>query len=62
LAIINSLDDTKAIKKSLFDPLMTFFDELILNQYGRKILIWFISPADSKIFPSEVIKFFYKMD
>ncbi|XP_055376660.1 protein penguin [Condylostylus longicornis] len=57
LAIVNGLDDTKAVKKLIIDPLMESFHEILTNQYGRKVLHWLISPADKEIFHPNFINF-----
>lgn len=50
LAIVNSMDDTKALKKAIFDHLFSEIDKLITNQWGRRVIEWFISPGISTTF------------
>lgn len=47
LALVNSLDDTKALKKSVFDPLLEEVKVIMASEWGRKVLEWFVSPADT---------------
>lgn len=47
LALVNSLDDTKALKKSVFDPIFEDIKPVIANEWGRKVIEWFVAPADT---------------
>lgn len=44
------MDDTKALKKAIFDFIYTDIESLITNEYGRRVLEWFVSPEDSIAF------------
>lgn len=57
LAIVNTMDDTKAIKKSLFDPIYPQLESIVESQWGRKVLEWFVEPADKECFHPQLIAF-----
>ncbi|XP_054731365.1 protein penguin [Anastrepha obliqua] len=50
LALINSLDDTKATKKAIYDTLHPELETLMRNQWGRRLIEWFVAPADTNCF------------
>ncbi|XP_004536437.1 protein penguin [Ceratitis capitata] len=50
LALINSLDDTKATKKAIYDTLHPELETLMSNQWGRRVIEWFVAPADTNCF------------
>lgn len=50
IAVVNSLDDTKATKKALFDPILAELQTIAANQWGRRVIEWFVSPGDKKSF------------
>lgn len=54
LAIVNSMDDTKALKKAIFDHLFTEIDTLMSNEYGRRVIEWFVSPGDTAAFHPQI--------
>lgn len=47
LALVNSLDDTKALKKSIFDPIFEEIKTIIASEWGRKVIEWFVAPGDT---------------
>lgn len=57
LNIINSTDDTKALKKSIFDPIYAEIETVASNEWGRKVIDWFVSPADTTCFHPHTIAF-----
>lgn len=57
LAVINAMDDTKALKKALFDTIFTEIEAVVANEYGRKIIEWFVSPDDKSLFHPATIAF-----
>lgn len=57
LAIINSMDDTKALKKAIFDILFTQIEYIASNEWGKKIIEWFVSPADTTLFHPKITEF-----
>lgn len=50
IALLNALDDTKAIKKSIFDPLYGDLKTLVSNNYGRRVVQWMVAPGDTSCF------------
>lgn len=46
LAIVNSLDDTKALKKVIFDGIVVDLPTILTSQWGRKVIEWFVSPGN----------------
>lgn len=57
LNIINSTDDTKALKKSIFDPIYAEIETIVSNEWGRKVIDWFVAPADTTCFHPQIIAF-----
>ncbi|XP_031628885.1 protein penguin [Contarinia nasturtii] len=55
LTIINSTDDTKALKKSIFDPIFAEIESVAANEWGRKVIDWFVAPEDRARFHPQVI-------
>ncbi|XP_011182012.2 protein penguin [Zeugodacus cucurbitae] len=50
IALVNSLDDTKATKKAIYDNLHPELKTLMENQWGRRVIEWFVVPADTNCF------------
>ncbi|XP_067640488.1 protein penguin [Eurosta solidaginis] len=57
LALINSLDDTKATKKAIYDTLKPELETLMSNQWGRRIIEWLVAPGDTSCFHPSFIAF-----
>lgn len=55
LNIINSTDDTKALKKSIFDPIYAEIETIAANEWGRKVIDWFVAPAKTTSFHPQMI-------
>lgn len=55
IAIFNGLDDTKMLKKSLYDVIYPHLTTLLADQWGRRVLHWLVSPADKSYFHSAFI-------
>lgn len=55
LTIINTTDDTKALKKSIFDPIFAEIETVAANEWGRKVIDWFVAPDDRACFHPSVI-------
>lgn len=55
LAIINSMDDTKALKKSIFDHMFAHIEYIAANEWGRRIVEWFVAPDDRTLFHPQII-------
>lgn len=56
LSVLNSMDDTKAIKKSLFDPIYENIEEIIVDKWGRRVIEWFIAPAEKDFIHPHMLK------
>ncbi|KAL5274892.1 KIAA0020 family protein [Megaselia abdita] len=56
IAVLNSMDDTKAIKKSLFDPIYTNIQEIVGDKWGRRVIEWFIAPAEKDFIHPHMLK------
>lgn len=55
LTIINVTDDTKALKKSIFDPIFAEIEAIAINEWGRKIIDWFVAPGDRACFHPQTV-------
>lgn len=49
------MDDTKALKKSVFDPIFAEIETIVSNEWGRKIIDWFVAPGDTARFHPQTI-------
>ncbi|TDG39491.1 hypothetical protein AWZ03_014089 [Drosophila navojoa] len=56
IALLNTLDDTKAAKKSIFDPLYGELKTLVSNNYGRRVVQWMVAPGDTSCFHPSFIE------
>lgn len=50
IALLNSLDDTKATKKAIYDTIHPELQTLMGNQWGRRVIEWLISPGGTNCF------------
>lgn len=50
IAVLNSLDDTKATKKAIYDNIHPELQTLMANQWGRRVIEWLTSPGDTNCF------------
>lgn len=50
IALVNCLDDTKATKKAIYDNLHPELKTLMENQWGRRVIEWFVVPAVTNCF------------
>lgn len=48
-------DDTKALKKSIFDPIFAEIETVVASEWGRKVVDWFVSPGDRTRFHPQTI-------
>ncbi|XP_041360109.1 pumilio homolog 3-like [Gigantopelta aegis] len=55
LAIIDVVDDTRLVHKALLDEMLKSLDEVAQNQYGRKVLIYLLSPRDPLHFHPDIV-------
>ncbi|KAH8386828.1 hypothetical protein KR093_002803, partial [Drosophila rubida] len=57
ISLFNVLDDTKAAKKSVYDPLHGDLKTLVASPHGRRVIQWLIAPGDTVCFHPSFIKF-----
>lgn len=57
IAIVNCMDDTKALKKAIFDAIFPEIENIVASQWGRKVIEWFVSPASRTAFHPQLIEF-----
>jgi pumilio family protein 6 len=50
ISIFDSVDDTKLVSKIVLDELFRSIDELLQNDYGRKVVSYLIAPRDTRFF------------
>uniref|UniRef100_A0A1I8M975 PUM-HD domain-containing protein n=1 Tax=Musca domestica TaxID=7370 RepID=A0A1I8M975_MUSDO len=50
IALLNSLDDTKATKKAIYDTIHPELQTLMANQWGRRVIEWLVSPGGTNCF------------
>lgn len=62
LAILDSVDDTKLISKGILDELLRSIEQVVENDYGRKVVSYLIAPRDSKFFIKDYVKRLEKGD
>nr|XP_049595230.1 pumilio homolog 3 isoform X5 [Syngnathus scovelli] len=62
LAIFDCVDDTKLVKQAVLSELMSSLDEVISNKYGKKVLLYLLSPRDPAHLLPEIIKVLEKGD
>ncbi|XP_026194925.1 pumilio homolog 3 [Anabas testudineus] len=56
LAIFDSVDDTKLVKQAVLSEILSSLDEVISNKYGKKVLLYLLSPRDPAHLLPEIIK------
>ncbi|KAL4236270.1 hypothetical protein ACF0H5_004657 [Mactra antiquata] len=56
LAIFDCVDDTKLVKAALLEEMLKNLDEVAENQYGRKVLLYLLSPRDSHHFCPDIVR------
>lgn len=44
------MDDTKALKKAVFDTIFTEITTVMSSEWGRRVIEWFVSPANTAAF------------
>jgi len=53
LALFDVIDDTVLLKKAIFPEIISNLKELIMDQYGRKVLLYLLSPRSNQHFIPE---------
>uniref|UniRef100_A0A8C4ILS7 Pumilio homolog 3 n=1 Tax=Dicentrarchus labrax TaxID=13489 RepID=A0A8C4ILS7_DICLA len=56
LAMFDSVDDTKLVKQAVLSEILASLDEVISNKYGKKVLLYLLSPRDHAHLLPEIIK------
>ncbi|XP_062290797.1 pumilio homolog 3 [Scomber scombrus] len=62
LAIFDCVDDTKLVKQAVLSEILLSLDEVISNKYGKKVLLYLLSPRDPAHLLPEIIKVLQKGD
>ncbi|XP_040013159.1 pumilio homolog 3 [Xiphias gladius] len=56
LALFDCVDDTKLVKQAVLSEILSSLDEVIGNKYGKKVLLYLLSPRDPAHLLPEIIK------
>ncbi|XP_030049679.1 pumilio homolog 3 [Microcaecilia unicolor] len=56
LAAFDCIDDTKLVKQLIISEIISNLSTLVSNKYGRKVLLYLLSPRDPAYFVPEIIK------
>ncbi|XP_040914583.1 pumilio homolog 3 [Toxotes jaculatrix] len=56
LAMFDCVDDTKLVKQAVLSEILSSLDEVISNKYGKKVLLYLLSPRDPAHLLPEIIK------
>ncbi|TNN86389.1 Pumilio 3 [Liparis tanakae] len=56
LAMFDCVDDTKLVKQAVLSEILLSLDEVIGNKYGKKVLLYLLSPRDPAHLLPEIIK------
>ncbi|XP_022058739.2 pumilio homolog 3 [Acanthochromis polyacanthus] len=62
LAVFDCVDDTKLVKQAVLSEILASLDEVIGNKYGKKVLLYLLSPRDPAHLLPEIIKVLEKGD
>ncbi|XP_029024269.1 pumilio homolog 3 [Betta splendens] len=62
LAIFDCVDDTKLVKQAVLSEILSSLDEVINNKYGKKVLLYLLSPRDPAHLLPEIVKLLEKGD
>lgn len=62
LAIFDCIDDTKLVKQLIISEICDSLTSIITNKYGRKVLLYLLSPRDTTYFSPAVIKILQQGD
>lgn len=61
-SLFDVMDDTVLLKKALFPEILSSLEDLLVDQYGRKVLLYIMKPRHSSCFLPEVTKFLQEGD
>ncbi|KAK5851670.1 hypothetical protein PBY51_023207 [Eleginops maclovinus] len=56
LAMFDCVDDTKLVKQAVLSEILLSLDEVIGNKYGKKVLLYLLTPRDPAHLLPEIIK------
>ncbi|XP_044029953.1 pumilio homolog 3 [Siniperca chuatsi] len=56
LAMFDCVDDTKLVKQAVLSEILSSLDEVISNKYGKKVMLYLLSPRDPAHLLPEIIK------
>ncbi|XP_030598614.1 pumilio homolog 3 [Archocentrus centrarchus] len=56
LAIFDCVDDTKLVKQAVLSEILASLEEVMGNKYGKKVLVYLLSPRDPAHLLPEIIK------
>ncbi|XP_068430849.1 pumilio homolog 3 isoform X1 [Clinocottus analis] len=56
LAMFDCVDDTKLVKQAVLSEILSSLDEVIGNKYGKKVLLYLLTPRDPAHLLPEIIK------
>lgn len=56
LSIFDCVDDTKMVKNIVLEEMLKSLHEVVENQYGRKVLLYLLSPRDPLHFHPDVVR------
>ncbi|XP_041816220.1 pumilio homolog 3 isoform X2 [Chelmon rostratus] len=62
LAMFDCVDDTKLVRQAVLSEILSSLDEVISNKYGKKVLLYLLSPRDPAHLLPEIIKVLEKGD
>jgi len=62
LALFDVIDDTVLVKKALFPEIISNLDEIMLDQYGRKVLLYLLKPRSKSYFIPDILKILQQGD
>uniref|UniRef100_A0A671SWV0 Pumilio homolog 3 n=1 Tax=Sinocyclocheilus anshuiensis TaxID=1608454 RepID=A0A671SWV0_9TELE len=62
LAAFDCIDDTKLVKQIIISEMVSSLSEVIGNKYGKKVLLYMLSPRDPAHFLPEIIQVLKKGD
>lgn len=51
------MDDTKNLTKSILEPILAQIEKIAANKWGRKVIEWFVAPADTTCYHPQTISF-----
>ncbi|CAH1992102.1 unnamed protein product [Acanthoscelides obtectus] len=56
ICLLDSIDDTVLLHKIILSELLTSVKDLALSEWGRKVLLWLVAPADTTYFHPIFVK------